>query len=260
MIDLTPSISESLLGKTHDIISPKVLIEMKQKENAALAMCGGLLGNCYLLTEIVENLMVNTLGKFKKENWYKQTIKQYLKKSFDETHITINNSIINSPTNPDYMREVADAIYEILKPDLFKLNNVILLELNKRKVKYSKSLADMITIDVLLRYINMEYDDVMAYMNTIFKTFYDSWYHPARCEGPTYWWNRGMQEFAKKYVPDNLDLNNIPTIQNGINIIQNRIHSAEIADAAKAEASQYAEDGGGQDLYEKALNILGVNK
>ena len=259
MIDLTTSISESLLGKTHNIISPKVLIEMKQKENAALAMCGGLLGNCYLLAEIVENLMVNTLGKFKKENWYKQTIKQYLKKSFDETHITINNSIRNSPTNPDYMREVADAIYEILKPDLFKLNNAVLLELNKRKVKYSNFLADMITIDILLRYINIEYDNVLEYMDTIFKTFYDSWYHPARCEGPTYWWNKGMQEFAKKYVPEDLDLNNISTIKNGITIIQKRIHSAEIADAAKAEANQYANDGGGQALYEKSLEILGID-
>ena len=38
------------------------------------------------------------------------------------------------------------------------------------------------------------------------------------------------------------------------------MHSAEIADAAKAEASQYADDGGGQALYEKALEILGVDK
>ena len=35
---------------------------------------------------------------------------------------------------------------------------------------------------------------------------------------------------------------------------------AEIADAAKIEASQYADDGGGQALYEKALEILGVDK
>lgn len=260
MIDLTPSIPESLLGKTQGIISPKVIMEIKQKENAALAMCGGLLGNCYLLAEVAENLMVNTLGKLKKESWYKQAIKYSFKKSFDEIHTAIINSIRNSPTNPDYMREVADAIYEIIKPDLFKLNNTVLIELNKRKIKYSDSLADMITIDVLLTYINKEYDDIIVYMNTIFKAFYDSWYHPARCEEPAYWWNKGIQEFAKLYVPNNLDLNNIPTIQNGIHIIQNRMHSTEVADAAKAEAGKYAEDGGGQALYEKALEILGVDK
>lgn len=259
MIDLTISISESLLGKTHDIISPKVLIEMKQKENAALAMCGGLLGNCYLLAEVAENLMINAISNFSKEKWYRQNIKMFFKKAKDEIHTTIANSINNSPTNADYMREVADATYEIIEPDLFKLNNAILLELSKRKIEYSNSAADMITIDILLRYINLEYDDVLKYMQTIFKAFYDSWYHPARCESPTYWWNKGTQAFAKKLIPEDLDLNNIPTIKNGITIIQKRMHSAEIADAAKAKANQYASDEGGQALYEKSLKILGID-
>lgn len=259
-MDLTPKIPESLLSKTQGYISQETLVEMKKKENAALAMCGGLLGNCYLLAEVAENLMVNTLSNFSKEKWYRQNIKMFFKKAKDDIHTTIASSINNSPTNADYMREVADAIYEIIKPDLFKLNNSILLELNKRKIEYSNSAADMITIDILLRYINLEYDDVLQYMQTIFKAFYDSWYHPARCEGPTYWWNKGMQAFAKKFIPEDLDLNNIPTIKNGITVIQKRMHSAEIADAAKIEASQYADDGGGQALYEKALEILGIDK
>ena len=259
-MDLTPKIPESLLSKTQGYISQETLVEMKKKENAALAMCGGLLGNCYLLAEIAENLMVNALSKFSKEKWYRQNIKMFFKKAKDEIHTTIASSINNSPTNADYMREVADAIYEIIEPDLFKLNNAVLLELNKRKIEYSNSAADIITIDILLRYINLEYDDVLTYMQTIFKAFYDSWYHPARCEGPAYWWNKGMQAFAKKFIPEDLDLNNIPTIKNGITVIQKRMHSAEIADAAKIEASQYADDGGGQALYEKALEILGIDK
>ena len=121
-------------------------------------------------------------------------------------------------------------------------------------------MADIVTIDILLRYINLEYDDILEYMQTIFNAFYDSWYYPARCEGPAYWWNKGMQAFAKRYVPEELNLNNLPTIQNGITIIQKRMHSTEVADAAKAEASKYADDGGGQALYEKALEILGVDK
>lgn len=259
-MDLTPKIPESLLSKTQGYISQETLVEMKKKENAALAMCGGLLGNCYLLAEIAENLMVNALSNFSKEKWYRQNIKMFFKKAKDEIHTTIASSINNSPTNADYMREVADAIYEIIEPDLFKLNNAVLLELNKRKIEYSNSAADIITIDILLRYINLEYDDVLKYMQTIFKAFYDSWYHPARCEGPAYWWNKGMQAFAKKFVPEDLDLNNIPTIKNGITVIQKRMHSSEIADAAKIEASQYADDGGGQAFYEKALEILGIDK
>lgn len=48
---------------------------------------------------------------------------------------TISTSINNSPTDGDYMREVADAIYAILKMDLFKLQNAIQMELTKHKVR-----------------------------------------------------------------------------------------------------------------------------
>ena len=126
-MDVTPKIPDSLLSKVSGYISKETLIEMKQRENAALAMCGGLLGNCYLLAEVVENLMINSLNNFSKEKWFKQDIKCYITKAKEETHITIANSINNSPTDADYMREVADAIYEIIKPDLFKLNNAVWL-------------------------------------------------------------------------------------------------------------------------------------
>ena len=152
-MDLTPKIPDSLLSKVSGYISKEALIEMKQRENAALAMCGGLLGNCYLLAEVVENLMINAMNNFSKEKWFKQDIKCYIKKAKEETHITIANSINNSPTDADYMREVADAIYEIIKPDLFKLNNAVLLELNKRKVQYSTLSKEAIKILVFKNYI-----------------------------------------------------------------------------------------------------------
>ena len=44
-MDLTPKIPDSLLSKVSGYISKETLIEMKQREDAALAMCGGLLGN-----------------------------------------------------------------------------------------------------------------------------------------------------------------------------------------------------------------------
>ena len=69
-MDLTPKIPDSLLCKVSGYISKETLIEMKQRENAALAMCGGLLGNCYLLAEVVENLMINSLNNFRKEKWF----------------------------------------------------------------------------------------------------------------------------------------------------------------------------------------------
>lgn len=257
---LIPKVSDNLLTKTQGFISQESLLEMQQKESAALAMCGGLLGNCYLLAEVTEYMVTNAVADFKKEPWYKQEIKKTFKSAIDALHTTIYSSVDNSPTNPEYMREVADAIYEELKPDLFKLTNAILLELNKLKIKHSSIIAEIITIDIMLRYITIEYDDVLKYMNTVYKAFYDSWYHPARCEGPAYWWNKGMQLVGKKFIPEELDLNNNSTIQNGITIIQKKIHSPEVAEIAKAEASKWAEDGGGRKLFEDSLNILGVNK
>ena len=47
--------------------SPNWVKEWKERENAAINMCGGLLGNCYLLAEIAENLMVDAIARFKKE-------------------------------------------------------------------------------------------------------------------------------------------------------------------------------------------------
>ena len=108
-MDLIPKIPKSLLGKAQGYISQETLVQMKQRENAALVMCGGLLGNCYLLAEVAENLMINALSNFNKEKWYRQDIKRFLKKAKEETHTTIANSINNSPTDADYMREIGRA-------------------------------------------------------------------------------------------------------------------------------------------------------
>ena len=83
---------------------------------------------------------------------------------------------------------------------------------------------------------------------------------PKLPEGPAKLWTQGLEAFDKSFIKEQVDLNNIPTIKNGIIIIQNKMHSAEVAEAAKREASKYAEDGGGQEFYNKALDILGVNK
>lgn len=245
-------------GKNMDKVSlSKWAKEMKEKENAALAMCGGLLGNCYLLAEITENLMINMMARFKKEKWYRFDIKHYFKASYKELHSSISRSIIGSPTNPDYMREMADSMYDILKPDLFKLRNALSIELYKYNIPYTESCIDIVLIDILLRYIGMEYDDTLRYMKTIFDAYYDSWYHGAKCEGAAFWWNEGLKQFSDKYVLEEVNLNSIPTIQNGISILQKRMHDNSVTDRAISEASKYADAGESRGLFEKALAVLG---
>lgn len=252
--------SETLLGKATDVLTPEKIEELVKQENAALTMCGGMLGNCYLLAEVCESLMVDALNSFKKEKWFKHTTKKFLKDASSKLHTTIFSSINGSSTNADYMREVADALLEELKPDLFKLKQAILIEVNKHKILYSYSLADMILIDVLLRYIGIEYDDVLEHMKTIYDAYYDSWYYPARCTGPSKLWSEGLESFARKYLPEQLDLNGVLTITNGIQIIQNKIHSSEVSNRVTNQASKYAEEGKGKENYEKALDILNVQK
>lgn len=230
---------------------------MSIKESAALAMCGGMLGNCYLLAEVTEGMILDTLAKFKHEKWFKQEIKKYFNTSFSDLHSTIISSISGSPTSADYMREAADAIYTILKQDIFKLRNAVSLELNRRKVEQADILTDMITVDIMFKCISVEYDDVLQYMETIFNAYYDSWYCPAKCKSPAYWWNKGMQAFAAKYIKDTVDITNTPNIQNGIAVIQKKMHSTEIADAIRQEASKYADEGIGHEVYQKALQTLG---
>jgi hypothetical protein len=66
-----------------------------------------------------------------------------------------------------------------------------------------------------------------------------------------------MQTFAAKHIKDTVDITNTPNIQNGVAVIQKKMHSVEIADAIKQEASKYAEEGTGRELYQKALQTLG---
>jgi len=257
-MEFTPKLPERLLNNNLGI-SPETLIAMKQKEDAALAMCGGLLGNCYLMAEVVENLMVNSVSNYKKAKWFRQEIKYCLNKSKEELHKTIQSSIRNSPTNADYMREMADAIYDLIKLDLFKLKNAIMIELGKLNVKNTQDVSDLITIDTLLQYINLDYTDTIKYMESIHKCYYDSWYYPAKCESPWVWWSKGIKEYSKKYIQGNVDLNGIPSIQNGIAIIQRKMRSSEIADLAREKVSEVMPgDGSGREVYDKALETLGL--
>lgn len=230
---------------------------MSIKESAALAMCGGMLGNCYLLAEMTENMMVDTIAKFKQQKWFRQEIKKCLNMSHKELHSTIVSSISGSPTNSDYMREAADAISTNTKQNLFKLKNAISLELNRKKIAHADLLTEMLVIDIMFKCISVEYDDVIEYMKTIFAAYYDSWYYHAKCVSPAHWWNKGMQTFASKFINEMVDISNTPNIQNGVAVIQKKMHSAEIADIIKEEATKYADEGEGRMIYNNALKILG---
>ena len=66
-----------------------------------------------------------------------------------------------------------------------------------------------------------------------------------------------MQTFASKFINEMVDISNTPNIQNGVAVIQKKMHSAEIADIIKEEATKYADEGEGRMIYNNALKILG---
>lgn len=256
MIDFTSKSSNATKKVLQ--MTDKQIQERIAQENAALTLCGGRLSNCYILSEVIESLAIDALAGFAKEKWYKQAIKKAFKTSVSELHKSIVKCNTNSVTSSDFMREVADAMGEVLEPDLFKLENAILFELNKRKIANSTSIAKMLLIQVLFDCIKATYDVVIEGMKEIYDAYYDSWYDNARCNTPSYWWGKAMDLYGKAYIPENLDLNNITAIDNGIKVISNKLYSEEVAVAVRAKAEEFA---GKDDTYERLLEtkkVLGL--
>lgn len=240
------------------------LLLEQQKENAALLMCGGLLGDCYLMAEIIDTILQpngwDLTGKLKKQKWFKQEVKTHINKAFDELRNNISICRENSPTDSYYMMYMADSLYNLLKLDLIKLKNGILLELGN-KVKNAPVLASLLIVDILSQWISNYYDKVLKEMkdNVYSKADYNSWYYQARFSGVSYNISLALEWYAKKFMPNdiNIDLNDSPFIKAGVAVIDTKMNSSEVADIIKKDNEGY-EEGKGKELYDKSLGILGI--
>ena len=237
------------------------LIRKQEKENAAILMCGGLLGDCYLMAEVVDWLLTSDslYENILKAKWCKQTIKHKFKTAVENLRKNIACSRNNSPTNPEYMMNMADSLYDELKPDLLKLTNSVVLELGKNKIQDVQLISKILVIDMLLQWITNYYDNTIKYMkNEIFSDAdYNSWYYQARMTGASKWWAEAVLEFGKKHIDKVIDLNESEMIKNGITIIDKKMKDSNLSEKL-CQINSDTEEGEGRELYNNALKTLGL--
>lgn len=237
------------------------LIRRQEQENAAILMCGGLLGDCYLMAEVVDWLLTSdSLYKnILKAKWCKQTIKHKFKTAVESLRKNIACSRNNSPTNPEYMMNMADSLYDELKLDLLKLTNGVVLELGKNKIQDAQLISKILVIDMLLQWITSYYDHTVEYMkNEVFSAAdYNSWYYQARMTGASKWWAEAVSEFGKKHLDKVIDLNESEMVKNGITIIDRKMRDPKLSEKLR-QINSDTEEGGGRELYDNALKALGL--
>lgn len=237
------------------------LIRKQEKENAAILMCGGLLGDCYLMAEVVDWLLTSDslYENILKAKWCKQIIKHKFKTAVENLRKNIACSKNNSPTNPEYMMNMADSLYDELKPDLLKLTNSVVLELGKNKIQDVQLISKILVIDMLLQWITNYYDNTIEYMkNKIFSDAdYNSWYYQARMTGASKWWAEAVLEFGKKHIDKVIDLNESEMIKNGITIIDRKMKDPNLSEKL-CQINSDTEEGKGRELYDNALKVLGL--
>jgi len=237
------------------IYTKQLLLELQEKENAALTICAGVLGNCYLMLEIIDWYITNSISKIKAQPWFKFTIKQDLLKAREHIQKEIKASRRTSQSSSEYMTEMADSMYEVLKKDLLIFKNSIMLQFKNTKYDTS-TIADIIVVDTLLSWNVNYYDKTMEKMKEFYSNpDYNSWFYQARCSIGRNLWRRGLDTFARMYITETIDLDNSPLVKNALAIIDNKMNSDEIAQNLRIQNSEI--ENNGDDILSEAFKVFG---
>lgn len=238
------------------------LIRKQQQENAAILMCGGLLGDCYLMAEVIDWMLTpngkDIFNKIKKQKWYKQEVKTHINQAFEELRQNISICKENSPTDRNYMESMADSLYDELQIEITKLTNAFILEIGN-KIKDSSVLASFLVIDVLAQWISNYYDSTIEHMKTeVFADAdYNSWYYQARFSGVSFNLGKAIEWYGKKFSSTDIDFNKSTIIKAGVTAIDRIMNDPKVAEKLKKDNS-ILEEGGGEELYNESLELLGI--
>lgn len=237
------------------LLTKQKLYELERKENAALIICAGVLGNCYLMLEIIDWYYTESIGRISKQSWFKNDVKYNINNSIKQVKKEIKASRRSSQSSTEYLTDMADGMYDILKQDLFIFKNSIMLAL--KDVKYDTSaIADIIVIDTLLSWNVNYYDITMKQMKEFYSMpDYNSWFYPARCTVGNIMWKRAIKSFSEKYIKGDIDLNTSDLICNAMHIIDNKMNSDAIAEKLRNEHCN--SDNGSTDILTEAFNVFG---
>lgn len=240
--------------------NPENIEKELERENAALTMCGGLLGTCYLLAECVDNEMIEAFSVFQKQKWWRQTAKKHFKDAQTALRKGLSISTNNSITSPQYMKEMADAVYDALKHDIYMLQRAIAIEVTRYELgNLQVSVEKMLLMKILYQCIGEMYTIKIAAMQKVYPAYYDSWYSSAKFERASKQWNTAVSYFADHNLKVNVELNKLPTIQTGVRVILNKLESQTLTDQASEIAKEYAKDtGNSEKIFCDAVDLLSV--
>lgn len=242
-------------------VSPllNTLIEQQKKEEAAIFMCGGMLGDCYILQEIIDSFMVDVESMFRKEKWYMLTLKQNFHKCIDELRKCMASARYKGASGADLMRCVADAYDDKIQPQIRMMYLGAGSELGKyHDLEQPNIVAIWITIDTLFLYLKKLYDDRLEYMKNVFPTNYDRYYSHASGRDARRYFEMALNEFVRRYIHFRIDANNIDSINRGMMGIINTVSLLNKDDSIKQSAMEETGQDAGDAKWDESLRKLGI--
>lgn len=244
----------------HLLFANDTLAKLYEREQAAIMICGGQLGNCFLLGEVIDSMITDLMPQMRECPWFRQTIKHDFNQAVQMLKKTNRVSMANSPSKGDFMREIADQFYDVIKSDLFRMEQAVRISLGKHKVPNDDVMARIINVHIMLQMVKTEYESVVEYMMTLWgdKEFYQSWYGHASYSNVMHWWSKGLYGVATQIVAGTINLNEFVDIRNGVEILRRRLHDNTISDRIRTATEDECGVDPGSALYQNALKVMGV--
>lgn len=227
--------SVSLLNTTINNPLYKVFHGQLEKEKAAMFVCGGKLGECYLLQELIDSFLNDVEGEFRKEKWSRQTIKQNFRKCRKTLQDDMSLARMNSASGSAIMRSMSDEYADRLQPKLRDIVNGVTIDLMKRRVPNARMVAMWLVADLMFRMCEARYDHVIESMQKVVPAYYDSHYNHASCRAPYRFFDLALHEYDHRYLPMQVDGNELPSLTLGLSILANQFEMLD-KDASIKEA------------------------
>ena len=187
------------------------MLKQVEMDNHAVVMCGVLLGRCYVMQEIIDSYMTECYAYFRKQPWFRHSLKMNLNKARMVLGENLKSSRQNSEGNSMIMMDCSDFVCAGVDNDIYKMQMGAENNLNRIGVENSRSLVMLVILDMMMRYTRNMYRGIMGYMHDVHEHNYEEMYVTSSCENVLLWFNKALKEYCDKYVHVDIDLNKMPS-------------------------------------------------
>ena len=226
------------------------------KQQAAIFVCSAKLGDCYILQELIDSFLTDVETEFRKEGWFRHTIKQNFRKCRKSLLQCMALGRTNSASGADMMRAMSDQYTDRLQPKLREIVSGTEIELKMKKVPNARSVSLWLVADLMMRMCIERYNQIIEYMNKLVPAYYDSFFHNASCRAPYHFFELALREYDDRYVPMNVDANEINSLNLGISILFNQMSIIDNDESIKESVEEELGRDLGYDQWRDALQKL----